>query len=74
MKQPPVVKRAPSAPLRDSIERALIHHGVDYSPPSTPTYSGRAWRIQTHSGTKYYNQPEVQAYCQGLADHEARST
>jgi hypothetical protein len=50
---------------RDAVERALIHHGVDYSPPSTdrPTFV-----INTTTGRKEANLAQAEWYCQALAD------
>jgi hypothetical protein len=53
---------------RDSIERALIHHAVDYSPPET---GGRpTWVIHTGVGTMNMTTREARCYVYGLADKE----
>jgi len=54
---------------RDSIERALIHHGADYSPPEE---GGRStWLIKTLGiGMVQFTTPQAYAYVVGLADKE----
>jgi hypothetical protein len=57
---------------RDSLERALIHHGIDYSPPEAGRIDG--WRI--HMGTRTLHGlrgSEVYFYCCGLADKERQT-
>jgi hypothetical protein len=56
-----------NAAKRDAIERALIHHGIDYSPPGTGTPT---WLISTHTGRLVATTTQVQWYCRGLADKE----
>jgi hypothetical protein len=54
---------------RDAVERALIHHQVQYSPPEGP--GGRTtWVIQTGTGAKTATLVQAEWYCQGLADKE----
>ena len=50
---------------REAVERALIHHRVDYSPPDAdrPTFL-----INTSTGRKAANLAQAEWYCQGLAD------
>jgi hypothetical protein len=52
---------------RESIERALIHHGIDYSPPDGERPK---WIINTNAGRLIVNSTEAVCYCQGLADKE----
>ena len=50
---------------RDAVERALIHHKIDYSPPGP----GRStFSINTTAGWREANLPQAEWYCQGLAD------
>jgi hypothetical protein len=50
---------------RDSLERALIHHGIDYSPPG----AGQPhWRVATSLGYQQMTSREVWTFCLGLAN------
>jgi hypothetical protein len=55
---------------RDAIERALIHHGIDYSPPERMG-GVTLWRVHAHSGTKRLTHREIEAFCEGLSTREA---
>jgi hypothetical protein len=57
---------------RAEVERVLTEHGIDYSPPDTLNPS--SWRIRTAAGMRHWDLRQVEAYCQGLADHEALPT
>ena len=56
---------------RESLERALAHHGVEYSPPDPSLV--KQWGIRTRAGRVYMNASEVYAFVLGLATKEARS-
>jgi hypothetical protein len=54
---------------RDSIERALVHHNISYSPPEPP--GGRSsWLVETNIGRQEMTQAQVTAFCAGLATKE----
>lgn len=53
---------------RDAIERALIHHRIDYSPPGA---GQPKWLITTTSGRYAADMHQAEWYCRGLADAEA---
>lgn len=58
------------ASKREAIERALIHHKVDYSPPGG---GHSTWRIfSRRSGSVRMTTAQVSAYCMGLADKEGK--
>jgi murein DD-endopeptidase MepM/ murein hydrolase activator NlpD len=55
---------------RNAIERAFMHHGIDYSPPEE---GGRStWVISTGTGRKTATTTQAEWYCQGLADKERK--
>jgi hypothetical protein len=57
---------------RDSIERALIHHGVEYSPPEPP--GGRTtWVVRrVRTTNQVMTNRDVMFYVYGLADKECQ--
>jgi hypothetical protein len=54
---------------REAVERALIHHQIDYSPPGAdrPTFL-----INTTTGRREANLIQAEWYCRGLADASTR--
>lgn len=55
---------------RQAIEKALIRHGIDYSPP----YVGRPkWRIHIWSGPIDASTSEAEWFCRGLDEVEPPS-
>lgn len=56
---------------REAVERALIHHDINYSPPEPP--GGRTtWVLWTTLGPLNATITQAEWYCQGLADKEMR--
>jgi hypothetical protein len=55
---------------RDAVERALMHHKVDYSPPSVDRPS---FLISTSMGRLSATLYQAEWYCRGLADAKRSS-
>jgi len=53
---------------RDSLERALVHHGIEYT--TSEEREGRLWFVHTGFGGREMTTPQVSAYVLGLADKE----
>lgn len=60
----------PKLYTRDSIERALIHHKVEYSPPGVGQPKFRIHTSSTSLGTVEMIEKEAYCYVIGLADKE----
>ena len=55
---------------RDTLERALVHHNIDYSPP----FTGRPyWLVTTHLTREKMTSAQVYAFVVGLAMAEFRA-
>ena len=65
---------AKKAYTRDSLEMALIHHGMDYSPPESPGAGRGKWILRTGIGNIEATEKEVYFYVVGLADHERKTS
>lgn len=66
----PTVKRATRRRGRPYTVRSLVDaltlHGIDFLPPDVE-HGRRRWRVTTGTGTHEWLDPEVFAFCCGLA-------